>query len=151
HPPVWLAATSFDSIRRAAERGYDILLDPHATHADIAKKRVHYDEVLREHGFASDGRVIPTARLLAVEATEQEAAAVARAGAAWMVSSYSTPSKRSGPPPPHYVPGVDPVERYMNDVVIRGTPDRVADKILELRESIGLEYLMCAPLSHQTF
>ena len=35
HPPVWLAATSPDSIRRAAEKGYDILQDPHATHADI--------------------------------------------------------------------------------------------------------------------
>ena len=39
----------------------------------------------------------------------------------------------------------------MNDVVIHGTPERVLDKIAELRETIGLEYLMCAPLSHQTF
>jgi alkanesulfonate monooxygenase SsuD/methylene tetrahydromethanopterin reductase-like flavin-dependent oxidoreductase (luciferase family) len=151
HPPVWLAATSLDSIRRAAERGHDILLDPHATHADIASKRAYYHEALREHGFSAQGRVIPTARLLAVGATEQEAEAVSRAGAAWMVSSYSNPTKRAGPPAPHHVPGVDPVERYMNDVVIRGTPDRVADKILELRESTGLEYLMCAPLSHRTF
>ena len=39
----------------------------------------------------------------------------------------------------------------MNEVVIRGTPDRVLDKIVELRETIGLDYLMCAPLSHQSF
>jgi alkanesulfonate monooxygenase SsuD/methylene tetrahydromethanopterin reductase-like flavin-dependent oxidoreductase (luciferase family) len=43
------------------------------------------------------------------------------------------------------------VERYMNDVVIWGAPERVADKIVELRETIGLDYLMCAPLSHTTF
>jgi alkanesulfonate monooxygenase SsuD/methylene tetrahydromethanopterin reductase-like flavin-dependent oxidoreductase (luciferase family) len=43
------------------------------------------------------------------------------------------------------------VERYMNEVVICGTPDRVLDKIVELRETIGLDYLMCAPLSHQSF
>ena len=91
------------------------------------------------------------ARLLAVGATEQEAADVARAGAQWTVSSYSNASKRSGPPPAHWDPNIQPVERYMNDVVLRGTPDRVADKIAELRESIGLEYLMCAPLSHQSF
>ena len=66
HPPVWLAATSPDSIRRAAEGGYDILQDPHATHADIGKKRELYYQVLREHGFPTEGRVIPTARLLAV-------------------------------------------------------------------------------------
>jgi alkanesulfonate monooxygenase SsuD/methylene tetrahydromethanopterin reductase-like flavin-dependent oxidoreductase (luciferase family) len=95
--------------------------------------------------------VIPTARLLAVGATEAEAEEVARAGAAWTVASYANPTHRAGPPPPHHVPGVDPVERYMNEVVIRGTPARVTDKILELRETIGLDYLMCAPLSHQSF
>jgi alkanesulfonate monooxygenase SsuD/methylene tetrahydromethanopterin reductase-like flavin-dependent oxidoreductase (luciferase family) len=46
---------------------------------------------------------------------------------------------------------VDPVERYMNEVVIRGTPERVLDTIVELRETIGLDYLMCAPLSHRSF
>ena len=39
----------------------------------------------------------------------------------------------------------------MNDVVIWGTPERVADKVAELSETIGLDYLMCAPLSHKTF
>ena len=53
-------------------------------------------------------------------------------------------------PPPHD-PIVDPVERYMNHVVIRGTPERVARQDPELRETIGLDYLMCAPLSHQSF
>jgi alkanesulfonate monooxygenase SsuD/methylene tetrahydromethanopterin reductase-like flavin-dependent oxidoreductase (luciferase family) len=67
------------------------------------------------------------------------------------VASYANPGKRAGPPPPHWVPGADPVDRYMNEVVIRGTPDRVLDKIVELRETIGLDYLMCAPLSHQSF
>ena len=84
-----------------------------------------------------------TARLLAVGATDQEADDVARAGAAWTVSSYSNPSKRAEPARgPSLV--ADPVERYMNDVVIRGAPDRVLDKIVELRETIGLEYLSCA-------
>ena len=151
HPPVWLAATSHDSIRRAAEKGYDILQDPHATHAEIGTKRALYHQVLREHGFPTEGRVIPTARLLALGETEQEAADVARAGAMWTVTSYSNPAQRAGPPPPHHVPGVDPIERYMNDVVIRGTPDRVTDTIVELRETVGLDYLMCAPLSHKTF
>jgi alkanesulfonate monooxygenase SsuD/methylene tetrahydromethanopterin reductase-like flavin-dependent oxidoreductase (luciferase family) len=151
HPPVWLAATSPDSIRRAAEKGYDILQDPHATHAEIGAKRAYYREVLRAHGFPTEGRVIPTARLLAVGETEQEAEDVARAGATWTVSSYANSKKRAGPPAPHHQVAGDPVERYVNDVVIRGTPERVTDKILELRDTIGLDYLMCAPLSHRTF
>jgi alkanesulfonate monooxygenase SsuD/methylene tetrahydromethanopterin reductase-like flavin-dependent oxidoreductase (luciferase family) len=140
-----------DSIGRAAEKGYDILQDPHATHTDIGRKRQHYYDVLRAHGFATEGRVIPTARLLAVGATDREADEVARAGASWTVASYANPTKRAGPPPAHWVPGIDPVERYMNEVVIRGTPERVLDTISQLRETIGLDYLMCAPLSHQSF
>jgi alkanesulfonate monooxygenase SsuD/methylene tetrahydromethanopterin reductase-like flavin-dependent oxidoreductase (luciferase family) len=148
---VWLAATSLGSIARAAEKGYDILQDPHATHADIGSKRAHYYDTLKAHGFSTQGRVIPTARLLAVGTTDAEADAVARAGAAWTVASYANPTTRAGPPPAHWMEGIDPVERYMNEVVIRGTPESVADKIAELRETIGLDYLMCAPLSHQSF
>ena len=31
------------------------------------------------------------------------------------------------------------------------TPDAVVDQILRLREEIGLEYLLCAPLSYESF
>ena len=102
HPPVWLAATSPDSIRRAARRGYDILQGPHATHAEIGPERALDYQILREHGFPAESRVIPTARLLAVGKTEQEAEEVARAGARGP-SSYSNPTKRAGPPAPHQV------------------------------------------------
>src|SRR5262249_29204644 len=102
-------------------------------------------------GFSADGRVIPTARLLAVGATLREAEEVARAGAVWTVSAYANSAHRAGPPPYREVAGVDPVERYLNDVVIWGTPARVVETIAELRESIGLDYLMCAPLSHRSF
>ena len=164
HPPVWLAATSPDSIRRAAERGYDILQDPHSSPAELAQKRAHYRAVLRQHGFPTDGRVIPTARLLAVGDTEQEALDIARAGAQWTLTSYANPgtgatvplrawtARTTGTVPPRSdAADVDRVERYVNEVVLRGTPDRVVDKILELRETIGLDYLMCAPLSHGSF
>ena len=40
--------------------------------------------------------MIPTARLLAVAATDDEADDVARAGASWTVASYANPTKRAG-------------------------------------------------------
>ena len=150
HPPVWLAATSPDSIQRAAEKGYDILQDPHSTAKDIGTKRRLYYDVLRAHGFPAERRVIPTARLLAVAPTDREAAEIAHAGASWTVASYANASKRASPPS-YMVAGVDPVERYMDDVIIHGSPERIVDRLAELRETIGLDYLMCAPLSHQSF
>jgi alkanesulfonate monooxygenase SsuD/methylene tetrahydromethanopterin reductase-like flavin-dependent oxidoreductase (luciferase family) len=144
HPPVWLAATSPDAVRRAAEGGFDLLLDPHSPHAEIGRKRALYLESLAAHGHRTEGREIPIARTLAVAATDAEALEVARAGAQWMFGSYLRP-----------MAGLenvaDPVERYVQDVVIHGSPERVVDTLQSLRESIGLDYLMCAPLSHETF
>ncbi|MEX2081143.1 MAG: LLM class flavin-dependent oxidoreductase, partial [Dehalococcoidia bacterium] len=147
-PPVWLAATSTESIRRAAEGGYSILMDPHATPRELGEKRTFYAQALRENGHTIEGRTLPMARLMAVAPTDAEAREVARSGASWTVTSYANPGK-------HAVPavgeGVDPVERYVDDVVIHGSPTRVADQIVELQATIGLDYLLCAPLSHESF
>jgi len=42
-------------------------------------------------------------------------------------------------------------KRYLDEVMLHGTPDKVGDEILRLREEIGLDYLLAAPLSHKTF
>ncbi|MBI2765180.1 MAG: LLM class flavin-dependent oxidoreductase [Chloroflexi bacterium] len=147
NPPVWLAATSPESIRKAAEKGYTILMDPHATHKEIAAKRVMYRQILEESGFSLAGRQIPIARLVAIGKTAAEAEEVARAGAQWTVGSYARPELTlSGQAAP-----ADPIERYVSDVIIKGTPEQVIDQLQQLREELPLEYLLCAPLSHDTF
>jgi alkanesulfonate monooxygenase SsuD/methylene tetrahydromethanopterin reductase-like flavin-dependent oxidoreductase (luciferase family) len=35
--------------------------------------------------------------------------------------------------------------------MIHGTKEKVVDEILRLQDEIGLDYLMCAPLSHDSF
>ena len=39
----------------------------------------------------------------------------------------------------------------MDETIIYGTPAEVADKLIGLREEIGLDYLIVSPLSHETF
>src|SRR5882762_2414765 len=63
HPPVWMAATSESAIDWAAGRGFSILMDPHAAHRDIGRKRQYYLEKLKEAGHAAEGRELPIARL----------------------------------------------------------------------------------------
>jgi alkanesulfonate monooxygenase SsuD/methylene tetrahydromethanopterin reductase-like flavin-dependent oxidoreductase (luciferase family) len=127
------------------------LLDPHAAHRDIGRKRRFYAERLAAAGFSLAGRDLPVARLLALGRTGGEAAAVARSGAQWIVDSYFGPQHRPVGLTDPNAPGVDPVERYLNDVILYGTPASVLDRILQLRDEIGLDYLLCAPLSHDTF
>ena len=37
------------------------------------------------------------------------------------------------------------------DTIIYGTPEEVTDKLQQLREQIGLDYLIASPLSHESF
>lgn len=151
HPPVWMAATSDAAIEWAAGRGFSILLDPHAGHADIGRKRRYYAEKLDAAGHAIAGRDLPVARLIAVAGDAAAAAETARAGAQWIVASYfGVQHKPVGFTDPNRR-GADPVQRYLDEVIIHGTPDAVLDQILRLRDEIGLDYLLAAPLSHESF
>jgi alkanesulfonate monooxygenase SsuD/methylene tetrahydromethanopterin reductase-like flavin-dependent oxidoreductase (luciferase family) len=151
HPPVWMAATSEPSLEWAASHGFSILMDPHASHHDIGRKRRFYQERLTAAGFSIDGRDVPIARLLAIADTAEQAEAAARRGAQWMVSSYFGAQHRPVGVADPAVSGADPVQRYLDGVILHGTPESVLDDILRLREEIGLEYLLCAPLSYRTF
>jgi alkanesulfonate monooxygenase SsuD/methylene tetrahydromethanopterin reductase-like flavin-dependent oxidoreductase (luciferase family) len=149
---MWMATTSTSAIEWSARQGYSILMDPHSSHAEIGEKRRFYDETLAAAGHPVGGRDIPVARLLAVAATTAEAEEIARRGAQWITSAYANPDHQilgtAGVP---YPATADPVDRYVRQVVLWGTPDKVVDQLQELSETISLDYLMCAPLSHSTF
>jgi alkanesulfonate monooxygenase SsuD/methylene tetrahydromethanopterin reductase-like flavin-dependent oxidoreductase (luciferase family) len=156
HPPVWLAASSPDAIGRAAAGGFTIMMDPHSAHAEIARKRELYREKLEASGHTIAGREIPMARLLAIGRTQREAEETARRGAQWLVGSYAGPQHQSmanvvGFGVAADATPVDPVERYLRGVILYGTPEAVTDEILRLGEEMFLDYLLCAPLSHETF
>jgi alkanesulfonate monooxygenase SsuD/methylene tetrahydromethanopterin reductase-like flavin-dependent oxidoreductase (luciferase family) len=88
------------------------------------------------------------ARLIAISDNAQRAEAIARRGAAWMVGAYMGPQHHGAH---QAADGPDPIERYVNDVIIHGTADSVLDQIEALKETASLNYLMCAPLSQDSF
>ncbi|PON18096.1 hypothetical protein C2W62_09755 [Candidatus Entotheonella serta] len=46
---------------------------------------------------------------------------------------------------------IDPIDHYLDGVVIYGTPERVCDEIQRRREIMHLDYMLCAPLSYTSF
>jgi alkanesulfonate monooxygenase SsuD/methylene tetrahydromethanopterin reductase-like flavin-dependent oxidoreductase (luciferase family) len=152
HPPTWMAATSESAIDWAASRGFSILMDPHASFGELGDKRRHYRAQLARAGFSDEGRDIPMARLMALAATRAEAEEVARRGAQWLVDAYAGPqhAHRKTLQPRTY-DGKDPAQHYVDSVILHGTPDSMLEQIARLREEVGLNYLMCAPLSRETF
>jgi alkanesulfonate monooxygenase SsuD/methylene tetrahydromethanopterin reductase-like flavin-dependent oxidoreductase (luciferase family) len=152
HPPVWMAAGSMAAIEWAAGQGHSILMDPHASRAELIAKRRHYAAKLAAAGFSDAGREIPMARLIAVDETAEKARAVAERAAGWMLASYvgaKHEAVRQGPA--RDFGGKDPVAFYLEDVMIHGTAESVVEQILSFGEEIGMNYLMAAPLSGRTF
>ncbi len=158
HPPAWVAVSSPNSLQWAGEKGLSIMMGPHAHCDDMAQKYDFYREALQANGHSIAGRDIPMAQLIAVADTDDEAEAIARRGAQWMVGSYMNPTKAvkatssimkrrdaSGTKP------IDPIQHYLDGVVIYGTPERVCDEIQRRRETMHLDYMLCAPLSHTSF
>src|SRR6185436_9654611 len=150
--PVWMAATSEGAIDWAAGRGFSILMDPHASTRELGAKRRRYADKMAEAGFSDQGRDIPMARLIALAPTTADAEAIARRGAQWLVDAYAGPqhAHRKKMPPRTY-DGKEPAQHYVDSVILHGTPEALVDKVAELRETIGLNYLMCAPLSRDSF
>ncbi|MBM3647434.1 MAG: LLM class flavin-dependent oxidoreductase [Alphaproteobacteria bacterium] len=151
HPPTWMAATSESAIDWAASRGFSILMDPHSTTAELGGKRRRYADKLAQAGFSDAGRDIPMARLLALAPTAAEARAVAERSAQWLVDSYAGPQHAHRKSLPRVYIGGDPVGHYVDHVILHGTPASVVAELARLRAEIGLNYLMAAPLSRDTF
>lgn len=141
--PTWLASSSPDAIAWAASQGHAIMMDPHSTHDEIRRKYAAYRARLTARGAAAR-RDTPMARLLAIAPTDAEAEAVARQGARWTVSAYDAP----GPDAPSRA---ERVERYVREVIVHGSPAKVADELKRLEEELPLNYLLASVLSHQTF
>jgi alkanesulfonate monooxygenase SsuD/methylene tetrahydromethanopterin reductase-like flavin-dependent oxidoreductase (luciferase family) len=151
HPPTWVAASSIGAIEWASGRGLSIMMDPHSPHPEIARKLEHYAKGLEQAGHALGSRDIPMGRLVAVAETDAEAEAVARRGARWTAGAYLPKQVLAGFRGDDSKQDLDPVDHYLSDVVIHGSPERVVDELKRLEEEIPLGYLLLSPLSEKTF
>ena len=150
-PPVWMAAGSDAALAWAASKGFSVLLGPHDGRQQLGRKRRFYAEELAKAGHTDKGRDIPTARLIALADTREKAAQIARRGAEWLVEQYVGPQHKSVSWNPKDFGGMHPVDFYMQEVILHGTPDDVVDQIHALEQIAQLNYLMAAPLSRDTF
>ena len=146
--PFWIASTSTAAIEWSGSKGYAILMDPHASHQEIAEKYQLYQNVLKQHDFGMD-QDTPMARLIAIGKSDEEAYQVARSGAQWMFSGYFNAS--AGGRTASTVVQETRLEDYVANTVVHGTSERVADTLIELKETIPMNYLLAAPLSHRSF
>ena len=46
---------------------------------------------------------------------------------------------------------IDPVDQYMEDVIIHGSPTKLIDELRRLEAEMPLDYLLLSPLSETSF
>src|SRR6516162_8813331 len=72
HPPLWLAAGSPDSVRRAAREGYNLLLDQLAQSDQIIRRVGIFREECQKIGRPYNSNMVGTTRALQVIHSESE-------------------------------------------------------------------------------
>ena len=140
HPPLWMGAGSFESIRRAAREDFNLLLDQVAT-IDLTIERVAtYKDELARHGRPWRPRRIGVARALQIvrSEAEREAALALRTKVLRAIGGLARG------------PGA---ERYQNigshadpnlaseESALLGTPDEIIAKLKKL-EAGGVDYVL---------
>ena len=127
HPPLWLAAGSPDSIRRAAREGYNLLLDQLAS-VDLTLQRVAlFRDECQRAGRLYRPAMIAVARALQIarNAAERAAALETRARVIRTIGDLA----RGGTPVPD------------DDAPLLGTPEEIIARIGQLRSG-GVEHIL---------
>src|SRR6266852_2577931 len=75
HPPLWVAAASAPSIRRAAESGFNLILDQYASPEQIGERIALYRSAREASGHGFDPMQVAVARQLHVARDRAEAEA----------------------------------------------------------------------------
>lgn len=140
HPPLWLAAGRPDSLRKAAEDGYSLLLDQFATFDLILERLAIYREAVEATGRTFDPMSVAVARGIAVVRNEAERAQALerRMQALARMNTLATARDRG------YVSSMasDPDLRHAAESgTLIGTPEEIVEKIERLRDG-GVAYIL---------
>jgi alkanesulfonate monooxygenase SsuD/methylene tetrahydromethanopterin reductase-like flavin-dependent oxidoreductase (luciferase family) len=143
HPPLWAGAGSPASIRRAAARGHNLILDQFASAELVGERIALFRSEAEAHGRRYDPLQVVVARDLCVVDSECEReAAVERNNRvhARTLSVSRAPGRAGGS---HILAYAHTAEQQRDGPLI-GTPDEIVAKLQTLRAA-GVEYVMLNP------
>ena len=133
HPPLWLAAGSHDSIRRAAREGYNLLLDQLAQIDQITQRIAIFREECEKTGRPYHANMVATARPLQMihDESERDAAYATRKR---VVSVIGDLARDTLP------------DRIEDDTApLLGTPDEVIARLKQLEAGGATNILLVDP------
>jgi alkanesulfonate monooxygenase SsuD/methylene tetrahydromethanopterin reductase-like flavin-dependent oxidoreductase (luciferase family) len=133
HPPIWVAAASEASVRRAGRRGFNLLLDQYASTEKIAERLGWYRS--ERHDFSPDQ--VAVARQVYV-ADDARAAATALEQARALAERNLRVSRR---PDGRGGPGILSYDGATEEHALYGTAELISSELDRL-EAIGVAYVL---------
>jgi alkanesulfonate monooxygenase SsuD/methylene tetrahydromethanopterin reductase-like flavin-dependent oxidoreductase (luciferase family) len=140
HPPFWVAAGSAGSIRRAAARGFNLILDQYAGAGQIAERIGIYQAERRARGLDLDPMQIAVARQLYVasDAADKQAALARQAAYTRRTVDVSRqPDAKAGS---HVLAYADKPGGTEENALF-GTPDEICAMLEAVRDA-GATYVL---------
>jgi alkanesulfonate monooxygenase SsuD/methylene tetrahydromethanopterin reductase-like flavin-dependent oxidoreductase (luciferase family) len=137
HPPLWMAASSPNSIRDCARRGFNLLLDQFASPELTGARLRMYSAELEAAGHVFDPMRVAVARnfWVAADAEESEEATRRQAAANDRLLELS---RGSASRPSSHILGYSDGPGAREEHALIGTPDQISKKLEKLRsESVA--------------
>ncbi len=139
HPPFWIAAGSEASIRRAAQRGFNLILDQYASPEVLGQRIAFYRAERKASGDRGPG-LIAVARQGYVADSRDEAEAARERQAAWTRRTISV-SRAPGASTGSHVLAYAGTPQGTEAHALFGTRDEVCGTLETMRQ-VGVEYVI---------
>ena len=144
HPPFWVAAGNPHSIRRAAARGFNLILDQYAGPQVLRERIAIYKAEREAHGRKFDPMQVTVARQLYVakDAVDKDAALVQQAAYTKRTVDVSrAPDGKTAPVSGSHVLAYADKAGATEEHALYGTPDEICAMLEALREA-GVAYVL---------
>ena len=144
HPPFWMAAGSPPSIRKAAERGFSLMLDQYASPEQIGERMTLYRAEREAHGRPFDPMGVAVARQLYVASDRADAEAALARQAKYTqrtVGVSRSPARKGGSHVLAYADKSGATEEH----ALYGTPEEISAKLAAVNDA-GARYVLLTVL-----
>jgi alkanesulfonate monooxygenase SsuD/methylene tetrahydromethanopterin reductase-like flavin-dependent oxidoreductase (luciferase family) len=145
HPPLWVGAASPNSIRDAADKGYNLLLGQGGGPETVAEGVSIYRRAVEEQGRAYDPSMVGLTRALHIAMNDDERRAALALRAKFMAQVEELSLSPTGQSPSLGRPRKRLTDAERNALTERdaliGPPDEIIRRIERLQEA-GVEYIM---------
>ncbi len=140
HPPYWVAAGNPDSIRRAAARGFNLILDQYASPETLAERIAIYKTEREERGLIFNPMQVTVARQLYIAKDKADKNAALVRQAAYTKRTINVSRAPDAKPGSHVLAYADKAGATEEHALF-GTPDEITS-MLEALQNNGVDYVL---------